>query len=241
MVYTWPLEKLINESEGINRKNLLIRMTETLPRYVFLVGYLKNCNFEKIQDCYDWVEEVFGELKKDRFDVFISFMEDGKEIDKGYVYRNRGRLADVSWEDVQSGMFSFETKEEPPQCTKAFMVIQKSNEKKYVLRITYDPYGLREMSETIRRLIHITEKYFDVDCLFADSLCLSRDPSSFMGGFMSVGKLNIFEKLVCLSINHHNFSDDMTLPFLFRMSYVPSEGLKEDMYCTIDREKKGLG
>ncbi len=187
MVYTWPLEKLINESEGINRKNLLIRMTETLPRYVFLVGYLKNCNFEKIQDCYDWVKEVFGELK--RIDLMYSsaLWKMGKEIDKGYVYRNRGRLADVkAWEDVQSGMFSFETKEEPPQCTKAFMVIQKSNEKKYVLRITYDPYGLRRMS-TIRRLIHITEKYFDVDCLFADSLCLSRDPSSFMGGFMSVG------------------------------------------------------
>ena len=31
MVYHWPLEKLIEESGNINKKNLQIRIKETLP------------------------------------------------------------------------------------------------------------------------------------------------------------------------------------------------------------------
>ena len=238
MVYHWPLEKLIEESGNINKKNLQIRIKETLPWYGFLVGYLKNCCFETVQDCYSWVEEIFQQLGKNKFNLLINFVKDGKEIDKTYVYRNRMRLADESWEDVQLGIFTFETKEEPPLCTKVFMVLHKLNENKYVLELTYDPSELGETSETILHLISITEKHFEVDCLFADLLLLSRDPSSFVAGIESVGQMNLFEKLVCSSIGYNNFGDEMTLPFLFRMNYVPSDGLKEDKYCTIDAHKK---
>ena len=160
MVYHWPLEKLIEESGNINKKNLQIRIKETLPWYVFLVGYLKNCYFETVQDCYGWIEEIFRELGKDKFNVFVSYTQDEKEIGKGYVYRNRMRLADIKWKDIKNAMFFFETKEEPPQCTKVFMSIMKSHEKKYTLDLTYDPYELGETSETILHLISITEKYF---------------------------------------------------------------------------------
>ena len=238
MVYYWPLEKLIEESGNINKKNLQIRIKETLPWYVFLVGYLNNCCFATVQDCYGWIEEIFRELGKDKFNVYVSYTQDEKEMKKGYVYRNRMRLADIKWKDIKNAMFFFETKEEPPQCTKVFMSIMKWLEKKYTLDLTYDPYELGETSETILHLISITEKYFEVDRLFADLLLLSRDPSSFAEGFQSVGKMNLFEKLVCSSIGYNNFGDDMTLPFLFRMSYVPSDGLKEDKYCTIDARKK---
>ena len=62
---------------------------------MFLVGYLKNCYFETVQDCYGWIEEIFRELGKDKFNVFVSYTQDEKEIGKGYVYRNRMRLADI--------------------------------------------------------------------------------------------------------------------------------------------------
>ena len=110
MVYHWPLEKLIEESGNINKKNLQIRIKETLPWYVFLVGYLKNCYFETVQDCYGWIEEIFRELGKDKFNVFVSYTQDEKEIGKGYVYRNRMRLADIKWKDIKNAMFfSFST------------------------------------------------------------------------------------------------------------------------------------
>ena len=81
MVYYWPLEKLIEESGNINKKNLQIRIKETLPWYVFLVGYLKNCSFETVQDCYGWIEEIFRELGKDKFNVFVSYTQDEKEME----------------------------------------------------------------------------------------------------------------------------------------------------------------
>ena len=237
LVFTWKLEKLQKEVGYLNKKNLTIRLTEKWPQYVILASHLKRCSFQKVEDCYDLIEQIFKELGKDKFDVFISYEEHGKEINKGYIYRNRTRLADVKWKDVQMGIFSFETKEEAPQCMKVHLKVCKSRGG-YRLSLTYDPSGLMRVSETVLRLIDIIEKYFIIDCLFADMLFLSREPSDFIEGIMCYGQLNAFEKLVCSSINYHSFYDERILPFLFRMNYVVSDGLKEDRYCAITPKKK---